>query len=196
VERARREALRRDEDRARFTVAAALLRLAVAGSLAVPPADVVIDRACPTCGKQHGRPRLPGDERYVSVSHSGQKVAVAVTTVAPVGVDVELIAPVNVAGLSRHVLAPAERADSLAEFYAHWTRKEAVVKATGDGLRAPLEEVVVGADGRVAGYPGRPELVAVVVDLAPGAGYAGALALLTGAPPVIVEHDAGPLLAG
>ncbi|MFD0593310.1 4'-phosphopantetheinyl transferase family protein [Catellatospora coxensis] len=55
-ERARRESLRRPEDRARQTVAAALLRLLVGRHLGEKPAGVRVERACTTCAVPHGRP--------------------------------------------------------------------------------------------------------------------------------------------
>jgi len=194
AERERWERFRRDEDRARFVLGVALLRLAVAGTLGVSVADVTIDRTCATCGQPHGRPRLPGDELHVSVSHSGDWIAVALTAVAPVGVDVEQVRAIDIAGMAKLVLAPDERADSLADFYALWARKESAVKATGDGLRVPLNAVVVAPDGRITGYPDRPDLTATTVDLLPRPGYAAALTVLTVSPPVVHEQDATPLL--
>jgi 4'-phosphopantetheinyl transferase len=194
AERERRERYRRDEDRVRFTVGVALLRLAVARTLEVPVAGVAIDRTCATCGEQHGRPRLPGDALHLSVSHSGDWVAVALTPTAPVGVDVEQVRPIDTAGMAGLVLAAGERADSLADFYRLWARKESVVKATGDGLRAPLAQVVLAPDGRVTGYPDRPDLTATTVDLAPRAGYAAALTVLAPSRPEIRERDGAEVL--
>lgn len=197
AERQRRERLRREEDRARFTVATALLRLAVGRILGTPPDRVAVERTCPTCGEPHGRPRLPGGELEVSISHSGGLVAVAVTATAPVGVDVEEARELDATALAAQILAPGERADGLDGFFTLWARKEAVVKATGDGLRVRFNQVAIGADGRVRSYPGREDLCAVVVDLAPPRpGYAAALAALAAVPPPILEYDAGPLLTG
>jgi 4'-phosphopantetheinyl transferase len=195
VERQRRERFRREEDRIRFTVGVAVLRRAVAGTLGVPVADVAIDRTCPTCDEPHGRPRLPSGELHLSVSHSGVWVAVAVTAAAPVGVDVEQVRPIDIASMTSLVLAPQERAETLAEFYTHWTRKESVVKATGDGLRTSMAGVVVDPGGRVTAYPDRPDLVATAVDLARRDGYVAALTVLSATRPRVHERDAAPLLA-
>ena len=89
VERERRDRFHREEDQVRFTLGVAVLRRAVASTLGVSVADVAIDRTCPTCDQPHGRPRLPGGELHLSVSHSGAWVAVALSPVAPVGIDVE-----------------------------------------------------------------------------------------------------------
>src|SRR5262245_59668839 len=76
TERGRRDALANPSDQARFTVAATLLRLTVAGILQVTPAAVEIDRTCDRCGAPHGRPRVPGTDLHVSISHAGARVAV------------------------------------------------------------------------------------------------------------------------
>jgi 4'-phosphopantetheinyl transferase len=199
AERGRREALRRDADRDRFTVGAAVLRLVAGEYLGVPAAEVVVDRACGTCGRPHGRPRIAGSDLHASVSHSGAWVAVAFSRAGPLGVDVEEIAEVDLAGLMPTVLAEDEIATvtGTADFFTYWTRKEAVVKATGDGLAASLRRVRVTAPDAPPGlrsYPGR-EVVAELVDLAPGTGYAAALAVLTDEPVEVREQSAAELLA-
>jgi 4'-phosphopantetheinyl transferase len=45
-------------------------------------------------------------------------------------------------------------------FLRYWTRKEAVLKATGDGLRVPMDELVVSAPEEAAelrSWRGRPD---------------------------------------
>jgi 4'-phosphopantetheinyl transferase len=197
AERERRRALRRAEDRARFTVAAALLRLAAGRRLGVPPGELTVDRTCDDCGRPHGRPRLPGTGLAASISHSSDRVAVALTGAAPVGVDVEQVKPVSVEQLASHVLGEGEAAATLGEFFCYWTRKEAVVKATGDGLRMALPKVVVTRPGQppaLLRYGERADLVARLADLDAGDGYAAAVAVLTADELRVVPHDATALL--
>jgi 4'-phosphopantetheinyl transferase len=199
TERSRRDALRRPADRARFTVAAALLRLAVAAHLGTAAASVGVSRACDSCGRPHGRPRVPGTGVHVSLSHSGDRVAVAFTRAGAVGVDVEQITDVDLAILTSTVLAPAEvgTITSAPGFFTHWTRKESVLKATGDGLAVPMTDVVLtspDACPRLLHYPGRDTLPARMVDLHPGAGYAAALTVLVGNTIAVRELDARSLL--
>jgi 4'-phosphopantetheinyl transferase len=194
VERSGR--LRRPEDRARQQLGAVLLRLAVGAATGTPPDRVTVDRTCPQCGEQHGRPFLPGTDLHASITHSGDLVGLALTAVAPVGLDVERISDVDLDGLSRMVLHPDERAGP-DDFFVYWTRKEAVVKATGDGLRVPLAQVRVSAPGsppELVAYPERPDLRAYLVDLDPAPGYRAALALLAPAPVPVVERPATDLL--
>lgn len=202
----RADAYLRPEDRNRFTVGCATSRLVLGRLLGLAPERVPLRRDCASCGRPHGRPRLPGDELHVSVSHSGDWVAVAVTDLGPVGVDVErhasrtadlaetVLAPAEAAALAR--LPEAERGTALIEY---WTRKEAALKATGDGLRAPLTGVVVTAPGEppaLVSYEGRPGLVMGMRGLAPRPGYSAVLAVVGRAsPPPVSEHDATALLA-
>ncbi|MCP3979055.1 MAG: 4'-phosphopantetheinyl transferase superfamily protein [bacterium] len=198
VESGRRDRYHRDVDRRRFTTAAALLRLVSANRLGVAPESVAVDRRCATCGAPHGRPQLVGTELNVSVSHSGDRVAVAIGRCPPLGVDVELVSEVD-PNLVRWVVAPDEKplpADRRS-FFRQWTRKEAVLKATGDGLLTAMSEVALAppsdppAVRRHAGDR-RPEIS--LVDLAPGDGYVGALAVMSRQPVIVVERDASALL--
>ena len=106
VERARLAAMERPADRGRSLVGFALLRAAVAQHLGVDPRDVVIDRTCEDCGEPHGRPRVVGPAGaapWVSVSHSGVLVLVALTaaTGGGVGVDVQRVADLDGASADR-----------------------------------------------------------------------------------------------
>jgi 4'-phosphopantetheinyl transferase len=205
VDLLRRARLRQQADRHRLTVATAVLRMVVGTHVGVPPAWVVIDRSCPGCGGQHGKPRLPG--LHVSVSHSGGTVAVAVGLDGPVGVDVEELGQHDPSELERlvvDVLAPEEQA-ALAQltdrnrvrgFLAYWTRKEALVKATGDGLSTPLDSVVVSRPSespRLLRWEGQEQGVSLHTLDAPR-DVVGTLAVLGERPVHVVGHDAGPLL--
>jgi 4'-phosphopantetheinyl transferase len=195
VETARAARLRRPEDRVRQVLGATMLRLAVGAATDRSPELVTVDRTCGKCAEPHGRPDLPGTGLHASITHSGDFVGLALTRVAPVGLDVEKVADVDIPGLSRTVLHETERATPPDRhgFFTYWTRKEAVVKATGDGLGAALAEVRVSGPAEppaVLAYPNRARLQARLVDLHPGDGYRAALAVLT-ATPVRVEERLG-----
>lgn len=204
----RRSRLRRTDDRRRTSVAAAVLRLVLAAHTGVPPHRVPIERTCPRCGGAHGRPRVPGVAGvHVSVSHSAGSVAVAVSRAGPVGVDVEEVGRLSdteLACLADQALAPEERAalarrpaaDRARGFTTYWTRKEALVKATGEGLGVPLDHVIVSPPSeppRLLRWTGR-HLPASLHALHPSDGLVGTLAVLGVAPTDVTEHDAGPVL--
>lgn len=88
-ESARLEAMERAADRGRFTLGAALLRIAVGAATGVDPRSVGIERTCAECGGPHGAPRVTGAR--VSVAHAGPLVLVGTCAVG-VGVDVEALA--------------------------------------------------------------------------------------------------------
>lgn len=190
----------RQPDRERFVLGAVLLKAVVGQRLGRPAAAVVIDRTCPRCGSQHGRPRLAAASGpHLSVSHSGAVVAVGVTSAGPVGVDVEAVRDLDTGSLAASVCTPDELTTvrGPADFYVYWTRKEAVLKATGEGLARPLSEVRVsppGAVPRLLALAGEPP-PCQLADLAAGAGYRGAAAVLAAGPVEFAVQDGGPLLA-
>jgi 4'-phosphopantetheinyl transferase len=187
TERERFASYRLDADRQRFAVGCALAKSVVAQLTGEP---VTLDRECPDCGKSHGKPKVVGADVELSVSHSGDMVVAAVAG-APCGVDVEQIGGrMDVSGMARFVLAESEHADDEPEFLRLWTRKEAVTKATGDGLRVPFSKVVLAdAPPRVLSwpYPGPPESVSLF-DLQAPDGYLAALAVLGPVTNVDIHH--------
>jgi 4'-phosphopantetheinyl transferase len=209
TEQQRWQAYRREEDRQRFLVGCSLAKAAVASYEGGRPADVALDRTCAQCGKPHGKPSVKGNsELELSVSHSGDRIAVAVTVGTPVGVDVEEAGKrgrspggEDLDALTRYVMSDIELAsltDSSPEtFLVAWTRKEAVTKATGDGLRVPFREVIVSAPAQPPKliawpYPEPPESVSLF-DLDAGPGYAAALAVI-GRCDTVVPRDGTALL--
>ncbi len=101
----------------------------------------------------------------------------------------------------RTALAEVDPAARARAFLVAWARKEAVTKATGDGLRVPFSQVVVAAVPDSAGpprvtswpYPQAPESVSVL-DLDAGPGYVAALAVL-GRCEAVRSADGSALLA-
>src|SRR5690606_38490335 len=89
-----------------------------------------------------GRPRLTGSDTYCSISHSGSAVMAGFSQLAPIGVDIEQHRPRGFQRLVREYFHPDEyRAFEHLEaeqqsswFYRLWTRKEAAIKASGEGL--------------------------------------------------------------
>jgi 4'-phosphopantetheinyl transferase len=89
---------------------------------------------------------------HFNLSHSNEMALVAITAAYPVGIDVEFLRPFNVMSrVAEKVFTPEERAqldhlgktDYVSGFYTAWTRKEALIKATGEGLSAALQSIEV-----------------------------------------------------
>jgi 4'-phosphopantetheinyl transferase len=187
-EQTRAERFRHAEDRDHFVAAHGLLRAVLAGYLEVPPGDLQF-REDP-----HGKPALsaPADRDWLqfNMSHSHDLALYAVSCNRQVGVDLErLRSDVDLDAIARRFFSPGETASLLAlpsrvrreAFFNCWTRKEAFIKATGEGVVRPLPDFDVSL---VPGEPAallntRPDPAEAprwrVVELAPGPGYAAAL---------------------
>ena len=207
VERERRSAYRRQEDRDRFLVGCALAKVALGRRLDRPPESIRLTRTCPTCGKPHGKPTLPGSGIELSLSHSGDVVVAAFAAGAPVGVDVEALAGArfDVDELRRLALSDDEAlaldgldaSERRRAFLVAWTRKEAVTKAVGAGLAVPLRDVVVSPahePPRLLAWPydDPPEAVSLF-DVGSDPGYPATVAVL-GACDGVRELDGSELL--
>lgn len=144
-ERARAARFLYEDDRRRYTVARGVLRTLLGRYLGVEPASLEFRYGA------HGKPALaetPGsrDVRF-NVSHSHGLALHAFAVGREVGVDVERIRPnTDVIGVARHSFSPAE-AEALTNlpagqrreaFFNCWTRKEAFIKAHGEGIALGL----------------------------------------------------------
>lgn len=180
-------------DRRRAVLGAALLRGAAGEALGIEPHRVVVERRCEACGADHGRPVLPGTGLHASVSHSGDVVLVALSRGAPVGVDVEQLGRRFAPADAHLVTAPHEPVPTDERgFLTSWTRKEAVAKATGEGVRCPMSEIVVSPPherAELVSYRGAP-LRAHLLDLDVGHGHVAAVAVLDR--DVVVDHRPPP----
>jgi len=95
-----------------------------------------------------GKPFIPGGPEF-NISHSDGMVALAVTESGAVGIDIEKICAVNIDDFSQylpevanlHEKCDADHINGL--FFDCWTQKEAVLKGSGKGLLAPLEQVAI-----------------------------------------------------
>lgn len=165
-ERARRFAL--DRDRRRFTVARARLRQLLGMRLGVRPGSVEL-----TYG-QRGKPALGGALAHsglqFNVSHCDDVAVYAFSPAREIGVDIEAVRVIPGADeIAAHAFSPRENAAYLAlaprdrplGFFNCWTRKEAFVKALGDGLSHGLGRFDVSL------APGMPARI-LRVDSTPG----------------------------
>lgn len=172
----------RDSDRMTYGAAHVGLRRLLGGYLDRKPGELVFGREdCPTCDEPHGRPCLPGESGvHFSLSHGGDLVLFAFAA-SPVGADVEKVPPPgfvedvwsHLHARERQELAALPERERYAAFVRCWTRKEAYLKGTGEGLSGGLDRDYVGT-GPVSGTLPGWELMDCQVD--PGYGAAVAVA--------------------
>lgn len=141
-EQAKADRFRFDRDRRRAIVRRAALRAILEKYVDERPDEIKF-----VYGPQ-GKPGLavPFSRSGIqfNVSFSGE-LALCAVALTPLGIDVEAHRHVENAGLvAKHFFAAGEIAvqnaaeDPNEVFLRHWTRKEALIKATGSGLSVPL----------------------------------------------------------
>jgi len=135
--------------RARFIHRRAWLRIIIGAFLGTEPASLGFAQGA------GGKPALVSNEVAFNASHSDDWTAVAISAGPAVGIDIEHRRSITNAGDLARRFFQAQEADALAEvpaglrddaFLACWTRKEAVLKADGRGMRAGLDTLMVGSD--------------------------------------------------
>jgi len=181
-ERVRALAMRGEAHSARYVAAHALLRSLLAERTNIPPARIRIERrSCVRCGGPHGKPFCADDPSITfSLSHSGDMAAVAVASSLEVGLDIEDTSRKRgVARLAAKTLSDRERlffeasGSEDACFFRLWTRKEAVLKATGAGITRRLSGVSIPPDESTVNFEG----VWTLTDLSLPGRYVGTLAV-------------------
>jgi 4'-phosphopantetheinyl transferase len=191
AEQGRYAAYRQEIDQRRFLTGRVLAKTVVGELLGRAPEAVEFDATCDDCGKPHGRPRIDG-VRF-SISHSGDRIGLAVTGATPVGLDVETATRRADDSLISYALNETEQRDMARldgeertwAFFRYWTRKEALMKATGRGLKIPLRSITLSGPAEPARLvasadPALAPATTRLADLDPGEGYRAAVAVLTG----------------
>jgi 4'-phosphopantetheinyl transferase len=193
-EKRRADRLKRPLDGMRFRAARGWLRHLLATELGCKPVEVTFATG------EGGKPRVVGSELHFSAARSEDVALYAVSWRTEVGVDLEAIrTTADVDAVARRffsaeelralaALAPDRRTRAI---YECWTRKEAYVKGTGQGLSVDLRdlEVLPGHDGvtRVGGWAiHQLDFSAGFAAAVAGRGLAGwrpAIRQLTGAGP-------------
>ncbi|KEJ95569.1 4'-phosphopantetheinyl transferase [Pseudosulfitobacter pseudonitzschiae] len=136
---ARADRFVKERDAALYVAARSRLRRILAAETGQAPADLMFDY-----GPQ-GKPALHGGPAF-NLSHAGGMAALAICDTGPLGIDIEKIRPVEKEVATRFFSASENTAlaslapdEWLNGFYRCWTRKEAVIKAVGQGLSMPLD---------------------------------------------------------
>jgi 4'-phosphopantetheinyl transferase len=148
-ERNRSARLRFERDRQRFIVSHGVLRDLLGRYLQSQPGR--ISYVYNAFGKPDLGPEFGGHLKF-SLSHSDGLALIAIAAAADVGVDLEYIrAQCDCAEIARHFFSAAEvdRLNALPShlyakaFFSCWTKKEAYLKARGEGLSIPLNSFSV-----------------------------------------------------
>jgi 4'-phosphopantetheinyl transferase len=192
-ERARAGKFYFQRDREQFMVARGLLRMVLGRYLGLEPDQVRF------CYAANGKPALspepcPSRIRF-NLSHSHGLALYAVTRGHEVGIDLEYVRP-DLAGepiaerffAAREVAALRGLPNSLQVegFFNCWTRKEAYIKAGGEGLTVRLDQFEVtlapGEPAALLNVNGDPAESSrwSLRELAPGPGYVAAVAVEAG----------------
>ena len=147
LEQERAARFHRDEDRLRYTASHAAVRAILGSYLGVEGSSLSFGAS------PDGKPRLAaGGALRFNLAHSGDLALLAVAHGLEVGVDVERHQPVEHLELARRFFSAGEvaaiRAASAQDlaFFRCWSRKEAFVKACGQGLSLPLNSFEVTVD--------------------------------------------------
>jgi 4'-phosphopantetheinyl transferase len=150
-----------EKDRKHFIVARGLLRVILSRYLDMEPSQLRF------CYSPYGKPSLviPSDEETLSfnVSHSCGLALYAVTHGRKVGIDLECIRmDFACEQIAERFFSPRENAMLRTlpakkvkhkAFFNCWTRKEAYIKARGEGLSLPLDQFDVSV------APGEPAML-------------------------------------
>lgn len=179
-----------ERDRRRFIVARGSLRTILGAYLKKDPAQLSFSYS------PYGKPALVADSETTklsfNLSHAHELALIAVTRERSIGIDVEFIRP-EVASqeiaerfFSSHEVAalqalPAEVQSEA--FFNCWTRKEAYIKAIGEGMSLPLDQfhvsLVPGSAAELLGNVRDANEVSrwSLRELAPAPGYVAAIAV-------------------
>lgn len=176
-----------EKDRRRFLVARAGLRHILSYYTKTPAGELGFGYS------EYGKPCLTfpaGLELRFNLSHSGDFGLYAVTWGREIGIDIEQIRPMaDIEQIARRFFSARENMALQAipepqketAFFNCWTRKEAYIKAIGEGLSRPLDSFDVSF------APGEPAALLTIRDapqdisrwslhgLVPAPGYAAAL---------------------
>ncbi len=133
--------------RVRYIISRAVLRYILSFYTAIPAKDIIFKLG------HRGKPYLAENaiDLQFNVSHSEDMVVYALTTQAEIGIDIEKMESHYHQGVAERFFSPKEYGEWMAlpdekkmsAFYRVWASKEAIIKALGEGLYAPLSDFSV-----------------------------------------------------
>jgi 4'-phosphopantetheinyl transferase len=132
-----------EQHRQHYVAAHGILRILLGHYLQTDQVDV------PLAAMKNGKPVVakPLSSQRISfnLSHSDERALVGITSMRPIGVDIEKVRQIpEMSHIISHHFSAAEQAlmealtdaERLRQFYRCWVKKEALVKAQGGGLGA------------------------------------------------------------
>lgn len=183
--------------RVRFRTGRGILRSILSSCLGISPQNL------PFAYTEEGKPYLPESELHFNLSHAGDQFLCGISTAAPLGVDVEGQRRIpDLEGIAARFFSPEEwksllrweGEERVRGFYRCWTRKEAFLKATGEGLSRGLHtfQVTLGPDEPAAllQVDGSVEEARqwTLFSLEPAEGFIGAVAIRVREAELIQRH--------
>jgi len=175
-------------DRQCYVAGRALLRIILASHLGQEPAELRFSYSKKE--KPSLDPTKTGSDLTFNISHSGGIALLAFSRGREIGVDIEQVRPnSDLEAIARRFfsqheqkqLAALSKDEKIDAFFRCWTRKEAYVKATGDGLSLPLSQFDVSIapeemNALLATRPdGKEASRWLIREVTAGSGYAAAL---------------------
>ncbi len=197
-EEARAARFRFDEHRRAFILGRGVLRALLGAYLDMLPQQIRFSYG------PKGKPALPDATHPLrfNTSNCGDLAVYAFLNGCEIGIDVERVRPIpDMEQIAARFFAAEESAELMtlpaperpAAFFSCWTRKEAYIKAVGDGLAVALDSFRVtfrrGEEPKMVCLGGSTEAAGVwtLYDFSPAAEHAGALAYL-GPPRALLVH--------
>ncbi|MBB1061451.1 4'-phosphopantetheinyl transferase family protein [Marilutibacter spongiae] len=186
AERERVDRQRRPGDRDMHALAYAFHRMTAACATGLQPSRLALVRDAMGC------PRLPGTPWHTSLSHADGAVAVALSLDGPVGIDLEARAKAamlpelvdSVCTASERRRLAGEGTGLGASLLELWVRKEALLKATGQGMSLEMTAIDAPPDAWLP-LPGDGREIRIRMLEAGPAHVAALASLAPGEPPVI-----------
>ena len=135
------------KDRSAYIAARGYLRMLLAKYIDKSPREISLSYTA------EGKPFIsPSKGIHFNLSHSGNRAVLGFSKEGPIGVDIELVKrEVNIDLVARHSFSMVEQQKLFSlpseqqreAFFTCWTRKEAFIKAKGEGMSIPLDEFEV-----------------------------------------------------
>jgi 4'-phosphopantetheinyl transferase len=189
-EHGRASRFRFERDRRRFIVGRGVLRTILGGYLSIEPGQLQLRYG--RYGKPYVIQEPAGEDLRFNLAHAQDLALYAFTRGREIGIDLERVHPMPDADqIAARFFSARENAVYQAlpsdqrqgAFFRCWTRKEAYIKALGEGLSRPLDQFDVslapGETARLLHVEGHPAETArwSFKALVPASGYEAALAV-------------------